>query len=166
MLVALRRLKQVWGDTRSAHDLVFPSAQHPNRQHEFVIFGKLGMLAVGADIRRHEPMLVAHLALQTREVVVESLFRQSFHLAGTLGQIRKLMTLNKLHDKDNGGAGERQGGRQSLMPVKRSKLQLLGCACMHIAAKYEEVTPDTVRFAVISRLLRHQITAQTRFSGV
>ena len=32
----------------------------------------------------------------------------------------------------------------SLMAVKKSRLQLLGCACLLIASKYEEIHPPTV----------------------
>ena len=57
---------QVIGDTISAHDL---------DADERLIVGKDGLLLISSDLSKHEPILMSHLSLMSRNLFMSSLFQ-------------------------------------------------------------------------------------------
>lgn len=83
-------LKQVLGDTYSAHDL---------DDNEVLVIGKTGILvscSAGHSLR-HEPMVVAYASLQSRNVFTRSVFNRCFVLTDTLKVVHDLI---EKHDHD------------------------------------------------------------------
>lgn len=76
-------LKQVLGELHSVHDI---------GQDDKLLVGHDGMLLAGPNANQHEPLLVAHLALLSRELVVRSFFKRTFILGDVLARARNYMT--------------------------------------------------------------------------
>lgn len=72
-------LKQVLGEIHSAYDL---------SEHEKIIIGREGMLLLGPAAHDHEPLIVAHLALLSRELFVRFFFKRTFILDDMLNLAR------------------------------------------------------------------------------
>jgi WD repeat-containing protein 35 len=75
-------LKQVLGDTQSAHDL---------GSGEILIQGRHGLIFAGASPHAHEALLVDFLGLKGLEIFLNNFFMRSFVLADALKEIRRLI---------------------------------------------------------------------------
>jgi len=75
-------LKQVVGETQSAHDL---------GNDELFIVGSHGVLLVGKDSERHSTLLIPFLSLMSRKIFISNFVLRMFVLADQLGIIRKLI---------------------------------------------------------------------------
>ncbi|KAJ8561765.1 hypothetical protein ON010_g7914 [Phytophthora cinnamomi] len=76
-------LKQVLGELHSVHDIGLDDK---------LLVGHDGMLLAGPNANKHEPLLVAHLALLSRELVVRFFFKRTFILGDVLARARNYMT--------------------------------------------------------------------------
>ncbi|KAI9996862.1 hypothetical protein PInf_000124 [Phytophthora infestans] len=76
-------LKQVLGELHSVHDI---------GKDDKLLVGHDGMLLAGPNANKHEPLLVAHLALLSRELVVRFFFKRTFILGDVLARARNYMT--------------------------------------------------------------------------
>ncbi|RLN56959.1 hypothetical protein BBJ28_00017414 [Nothophytophthora sp. Chile5] len=76
-------LKQVLGEIHSVHDI---------GRDDKLLVGREGMLLAGPNANRHEPLLVAHLELLSRELVVRFFFKRTFILGDLLARARCYMT--------------------------------------------------------------------------
>eukprot|EP00644_Phytophthora_capsici_P010726 jgi/Phyca11/542325/estExt2_Genewise1Plus.C_PHYCAscaffold_90153 len=76
-------LKQVLGELHSVHDI---------GQDDKLLVGHDGMLLAGPNANKHEPLLIAHLALLSRELVVRFFFKRTFILGDVLARARNYMT--------------------------------------------------------------------------
>ncbi|GMF20964.1 unnamed protein product [Phytophthora fragariaefolia] len=76
-------LKQVLGELHSVHDI---------GMDDKLLVGHDGMLLAGPNANKHEPLLVAHLALLSRELVVRFFFKRTFILGDVLERARNYMT--------------------------------------------------------------------------
>ncbi|KAF4321992.1 hypothetical protein BBO99_00003277 [Phytophthora kernoviae] len=76
-------LKQVLGELHSVHDIGLDDK---------LLVGREGMLLAGPNANRHEPLLVAHLELHSRELVVRFFFKRTFILGDLLARARAYMT--------------------------------------------------------------------------
>ena len=81
-------LRQVLGDTRSAHNLT---------PDDVLVKGAKGMLIVGPNARKHENLLVLYISLLSRSAFTAVFFTRVFILGTSLKQIRKM--INE-HEKD------------------------------------------------------------------
>jgi hypothetical protein len=72
-------LKQVLGEIHSAYDL---------SDDDKIIIGREGMLLLGPTAHLHETLIVAHLALLSRELFVRFFFKRTFILDDMLNQAR------------------------------------------------------------------------------
>ncbi|RLN60583.1 hypothetical protein BBJ29_002846 [Phytophthora kernoviae] len=76
-------LKQVLGELHSVHDIGLDDK---------LLVGREGMLLAGPNANKHEPLLVAHLELHSRELVVRFFFKRTFILGDLLARARAYMT--------------------------------------------------------------------------
>lgn len=76
-------LKQVLGDTHSAHDLSMT---------ELLVIGRHGILVVGDNAERHAPTLVAYQTLMARSIFISNFYMRLFGLGETLKAIRALIS--------------------------------------------------------------------------
>ncbi|CEG40393.1 uncharacterized protein PHALS_10596 [Plasmopara halstedii] len=76
-------LKQVLGELHSVHDI---------GKDDKLLVGHDGILLAGPNANRHEPLLVAHLTLLSRELVVRFFFKRTFVLGDILARARNYMT--------------------------------------------------------------------------
>ncbi|KAL4176198.1 hypothetical protein KRP22_001152 [Phytophthora ramorum] len=76
-------LKQVLGELHSVHDIGLDDK---------LLVGHDGMLLAGPNANKHEPLLIAHLALLSRELVVRFFFKRTFILGDVLARARCYMT--------------------------------------------------------------------------
>ncbi|KAL3672173.1 hypothetical protein V7S43_002836 [Phytophthora oleae] len=76
-------LKQVLGELHSVHDI---------GKDDKLLVGHDGMLLAGPNANKHEPLLIAHLALLSRELVVRFFFKRTFILGDVLARARNYMT--------------------------------------------------------------------------
>ncbi|TMW59514.1 hypothetical protein Poli38472_004583 [Pythium oligandrum] len=75
-------LKQILGEIHSAYDL---------SEDDKIIIGREGMLLLGPNANHHEPLIVAHLALLSRELFIRFFFKRTFILDDMLNQARTYM---------------------------------------------------------------------------
>jgi hypothetical protein len=80
-------LKQVIGDTQHAFDIT---------ENDVVIFGDAGVLFAGPDCIRHETLLLAYLALKSREDFVMNFFNRLFIMADQLKTQQEM--IDKYHE--------------------------------------------------------------------
>ncbi|GMF17491.1 unnamed protein product [Phytophthora lilii] len=76
-------LKQVLGELHSVHDIGLDDK---------LLVGHDGMLLAGPNANKHEPLLIAHLALLSRELVVRFFFKRTFILGDVLARARNYIT--------------------------------------------------------------------------
>ena len=72
-------IRQVLGDTYEAHDI---------SPYDFVIVGSHGIMVVGPNSKKHEPILLSFLALQSRDIFVHNVFARLFIVSDTLKTTR------------------------------------------------------------------------------
>ncbi|POM63337.1 LOW QUALITY PROTEIN: Hypothetical protein PHPALM_21286 [Phytophthora palmivora] len=84
-------LKQVLGELHSVHDI---------GQDDKLLVGHDGMLLAGPNANKHEPLLVAHLALLSRELVVRFFFKRTFILGDVLARARNYMTSFEMNPEE------------------------------------------------------------------
>lgn len=75
-------LKQVIGDTQHAFDIT---------ENDVVIFGNAGVLFAGPECIRHETLLLAYLALKSREDFVTNFFNRLFIVAEEMALQQRLI---------------------------------------------------------------------------
>ncbi|DBA00171.1 TPA: hypothetical protein N0F65_007796 [Lagenidium giganteum] len=75
-------LKQVLGEIHSVYDL---------SDDDKILIGREGMLLVGPNSSQHEPLIVAHLALLSRELFIRFFFKRTFILDDNLNRARTYM---------------------------------------------------------------------------
>ena len=75
-------LKQVIGDTQHAFDIT---------ENDVVIFGNAGVLFAGPECIRHETLLLAYLALKSREDFVTNFFNRLFVIAEQMAEQQRLI---------------------------------------------------------------------------
>ncbi|KAJ0394284.1 hypothetical protein ATCC90586_000740 [Pythium insidiosum] len=75
-------LKQILGEIHSAYDLT---------EQDKIIIGRDGMLLLGPNAHEHEPLIVAHLALLSRELFIRFFFKRTFVLDNQLSMARTYM---------------------------------------------------------------------------
>lgn len=75
-------LKQVLGEIHAVYDL---SAE------DKILIGREGVLLIGPNANRHEPLIVAHIALLSRELFIRFFFKRTFVLGDVLSRARTYM---------------------------------------------------------------------------
>ena len=75
-------LKQVPGDTQSAHDL---------GEDELIVIGMFGILVAGTDSKRHQPLLQAYAGLKARNIFMKAVSARCYIVADALQQTRVLI---------------------------------------------------------------------------
>ena len=75
-------LKQIIGDTQHAFDIT---------ENDVVIFGDAGVLFAGPECIRHETLLLAYLALKSREDFVTNFFNRLFIIAEEMTRQQELI---------------------------------------------------------------------------
>lgn len=75
-------LKQILGEIHSVYDL---------SEDDKVIVGREGMLLMGPNANLHEPLILTHLALLSRELFVRFFFKRTFILDDLLNRARTYM---------------------------------------------------------------------------
>jgi uncharacterized protein YjgD (DUF1641 family) len=75
-------IKQVIGDTYSAHDL---------NEHELIVFGKSGVLIAGPNALRHQAFVIMHAGFKARSIFMKCVFNRCFILADVLKRCRGII---------------------------------------------------------------------------
>lgn len=75
-------LKQVLGEIHAVYDL---------SDDDKILIGREGMLLIGPNANQHEPLIVAHIALLSRELFIRFFFKRTFILGDILNRARSYM---------------------------------------------------------------------------